>query len=79
MEITPASVLPPRSINGHCRRDWTLTGVPEAEPDWHTYNCSSQYPMYLAASYESYDIMHLSEVPFQRQRCKDMTPEFQKK
>ncbi len=36
-------------------------------------------PVYLAAPYESYDIMYLSEVPFQRQPCKDMTPEFQQK
>ena len=36
-------------------------------------------PVYLAAPYESYDIMYLSEVPFQKQRCKDMTPEFQEK
>ena len=35
-------------------------------------------PVYLAAPYESYDIMYLSEVPFQKQPCKDMTPEFQK-
>jgi hypothetical protein len=35
-------------------------------------------PVYLAAAYESYDIMYLSEVPFQKQPCKDMTPEFQK-
>ena len=34
-------------------------------------------PVYLAAPYESYDIMYLSDVPFQKQRCKDMTPEFQ--
>jgi Family of unknown function (DUF6152) len=34
-------------------------------------------PVYLAAPYESYDIMYLSEVPFQKQPCKDMTPEFQ--
>jgi hypothetical protein len=34
-------------------------------------------PMYLAAPYESYDIMYLSDVPFQKQPCKDMTPEFQ--
>ena len=36
-------------------------------------------PVYLAAPYESHDIMYLSEVPFQKQPCKDMTPEFQKK
>lgn len=36
-------------------------------------------PVYLAAPYESYDIMYLSEVPFQKQPCKDMTPEFQQK
>jgi hypothetical protein len=36
-------------------------------------------PVYLAAPYESYDIMNLSEVPFQKQPCKDMTPEFQQK
>jgi hypothetical protein len=34
-------------------------------------------PVYLAAPYESFDIMYLSEVPFQKQPCKDMTPEFQ--
>jgi Family of unknown function (DUF6152) len=34
-------------------------------------------PKYLAAPYESYDIMSLSDVPFQKQPCKDMTPEFQ--
>jgi hypothetical protein len=34
-------------------------------------------PVYLAAPYESYDIMYLSDVPFQKQQCKDMTPEFQ--
>jgi hypothetical protein len=36
-------------------------------------------PVYLAAPYESYDVMYLSEVPYQKQPCKDMTPEFQKK
>ena len=36
-------------------------------------------PVYLAAPYESYDIMYLSEVPFQKLHCKDMTPEFQQK
>jgi Family of unknown function (DUF6152) len=35
-------------------------------------------PVYLAAPYESYDIMYLSDVPFQKQPCKDMTPEFQR-
>jgi len=34
-------------------------------------------PVYLATAYESYDIMYLSDVPFQKQPCKDMTPEFQ--
>jgi len=33
-------------------------------------------PVYLAAPYESYDVMYLSDVPFQEQPCKDMTPEF---
>jgi hypothetical protein len=33
-------------------------------------------PVYLAGPYESYDIMYLSDVPFQKQPCKDMTPEF---
>lgn len=36
-------------------------------------------PVYLAAPYESYDIMYLSEVPFQKLSCHDLTPEFQKK
>jgi len=34
-------------------------------------------PVYLAAPYESYDVMYLSDVPFQEQPCNDMTPEFQ--
>jgi hypothetical protein len=34
-------------------------------------------PVYLAAPYQSYDVMYLSDVPFQEQTCKDMTPEFQ--
>ena len=33
--------------------------------------------VYLAAPYASYDVMYLSDVPFQEQECKDMTPEFQ--
>jgi hypothetical protein len=36
-------------------------------------------PVYLAAPYESHDIMYLSDVPFQKQPCQDMTPEFQQK
>lgn len=36
-------------------------------------------PVYLAAPYESFDIMYLSEVPYQKVPCKDMTPEFQQK
>jgi hypothetical protein len=40
---------------------------------------SATDPVYLAAPYESYDIMYLSEVPFQKLPCKDMTPEFQQK
>jgi hypothetical protein len=34
-------------------------------------------PVYLAEPYESYDIMYLSDVPFEAQPCQDMTPEFQ--
>ena len=34
-------------------------------------------PVYLAAPYESYDVMFLSDVPFEAQECKEMTPEFQ--
>jgi hypothetical protein len=34
-------------------------------------------PVYLAAPYQSYDVMYLSDVPFQEQPCEDMTPEFQ--
>ena len=33
-------------------------------------------PVYLAAPYESYDVMYLSDVPFERQTCTEMTPEF---
>ena len=33
-------------------------------------------PVYLAAPYESYDVMYLSDVPFQAQTCQEMTPEF---
>jgi hypothetical protein len=35
-------------------------------------------PVYLAAPYESYDVMYLSDVPFEKHTCKDMTPEFQR-
>jgi hypothetical protein len=34
-------------------------------------------PVYLAEPYESYDVMYLSDVPFQTHPCNDMTPEFQ--
>lgn len=34
-------------------------------------------PVYLAAPYASYDVMYLSDVPFEAQECVDMTPEFQ--
>jgi len=33
-------------------------------------------PVYLAAPYASYDVMYLSDVPFEAQTCKEMTPEF---
>jgi hypothetical protein len=33
-------------------------------------------PIYLAAPYASYDVMYLSDVPFEVQPCKEMTPEF---
>jgi hypothetical protein len=38
---------------------------------------SATDPVYLAEPYESYDVMYLSDVPFQAQPCQDMTPEFQ--
>jgi hypothetical protein len=34
-------------------------------------------PVYLAAPYESYDVMYLSDVPFEAEPCVEMTPEFQ--
>ena len=34
-------------------------------------------PVYLAAPYASYDVMYLSDVPFEEQPCNEMTPEFQ--
>lgn len=34
-------------------------------------------PVYLAAPYESFDVMYLSDVPFQPAECQEMTPEFQ--
>jgi hypothetical protein len=33
-------------------------------------------PVHLAEPYESYDVMYLSDVPFEAQVCEDMTPEF---
>src|SRR5690606_6695325 len=33
-------------------------------------------PVNLAAPYESYDVMYLSDVPFEAAECKEMTPEF---
>ena len=38
---------------------------------------SATDPVYLAEPYASYDVMYLSEVPFEEQTCIDMTPEFQ--
>jgi hypothetical protein len=38
---------------------------------------SATDPVYLAEPYESYDVMHLSDVPFAPAECVDMTPEFQ--
>jgi hypothetical protein len=34
-------------------------------------------PVYLAEPYESYDVMYLSDVPFEAEPCVEMTPEFQ--
>jgi hypothetical protein len=36
-------------------------------------------PVYLTAPYASYDVMYLSDVPFEAQPCKEMTPEFMQK
>jgi hypothetical protein len=33
-------------------------------------------PVYLAAPYESFDVMYLSDVPFAPATCEEMTPEF---
>jgi len=33
-------------------------------------------PVYLAAPYESFDVMYLSDVPFAAATCEEMTPEF---
>jgi len=33
-------------------------------------------PVYLAAPYESFDVMFLSDVPFETETCREMTPEF---
>jgi hypothetical protein len=33
-------------------------------------------PVYLAEPYASFDVMYLSDVPFEAQTCKEMTPEF---
>lgn len=38
---------------------------------------SATDPVYLAAPYESYDVMYLSDVAFEAQACQEMTPEFQ--
>ncbi len=40
---------------------------------------SATDPVYLTAPYASYDVMYLSDVPFEAQTCKEMTPEFQQK
>ena len=34
-------------------------------------------PVYLAAPYASYDVMYLSDVPFEEHPCKELTPEFE--
>jgi hypothetical protein len=33
-------------------------------------------PVYLASPYASYDVMYISDVPFEKQSCIEMTPEF---
>jgi len=38
---------------------------------------SATDPVYLSAPYASYDVMYLSDVPFEAQTCQEMTPEFQ--
>ncbi len=40
---------------------------------------SATDPVYLAEPYASYDVMYLSDVPFEAQTCKEMTPEFMQK
>ena len=40
---------------------------------------SATDPVYLTAPYASYDVMYLSDVPFEAQTCKEMTPEFMQK
>jgi len=49
--------------------------------DTNTFALKREYtvtdPVYLAAPYASYDVMNLSDVPFEAQECRDLTPEFQ--
>jgi hypothetical protein len=71
-----AGVLSPPTLNSEQMRIVErFTFDPQKSSLRRDYSVTD--PVYLAAPYESYDIMYLSEVPFQKLPCKDMTPEFQ--
>ncbi|MBN1240882.1 MAG: hypothetical protein JXB36_20450 [Gammaproteobacteria bacterium] len=71
-----AGVLSPPTRNSeqlHIVERFTLD--PETMSLTREYTATD--PVYLAEPYESYDVMYLSDVPFQPAECVDMTPEFQ--
>lgn len=72
----PAGVLSPPTRSSeqlHIVERFTLSKNPLALK--REYSVTD--PVYLAAPYESYDVMYLSDVPYSTAECKDMTPEFQ--
>ena len=71
-----AGVLSPPTRNSEqLRIVERFTIDPEAMSLKREYTATD--PVYLAAPYESYDVMYLSDVPFEAAECVDMTPEFQ--
>jgi len=68
-------ISPPTPNSGQLRIVERFSLDPETLALKREYSATD--PQYLAEPYESFDVMYLSDVPFQAQPCNDMTPEFQ--
>ncbi|MGD8340945.1 MAG: DUF6152 family protein [Gammaproteobacteria bacterium] len=73
--FTPGVLSPPTRSSEQMRIVERFTLDPERMALRRDYSVTD--PVYLAEPYESYDVMYLSDVPFEAQPCVEMTPEFQ--